>query len=134
MGGDFENKTPAAKVGENTVTSPRTTTVELESGPVVIPGVPANQSLRFHKKGNEVHFHDDANKLKCLVPAAEWYGIARNIRAMRESFYIDKTHKTFLRVEPFVKDGVADLSISVEPISFGPTLEAIEGFCTQLGV
>ena len=138
MGGDYEDTVKsskkAVKTDEGQVTSPPAPAKTQAQSVAVASGVPADQVLRYHKKGNEIHFHDDANKLKCVVPASEWFGIARNIASMRMSYYLDKGNKTFLRVEPFVTDGVADMSITVEPVTVGSTLKSIFDFNAQQGL
>lgn len=133
MGGDYENTVKSGcKTDEGKVSSPptpaQTQTLPLASG------VPTGQELRYHKQGNEIHFHDDLNKLKCVVPASDWFSIARGIATMRPSSYFDKGNKTYLRVEPFVVDGKADLAITVEPVDIGVTLKAIMAFNTQQGL
>ena len=135
MGGDYENtvKSPC-KTDEGKVTSPPAPVVTAQAQTAPASGVPSGQELRYHKKGNEIHFHDDLNKLKCVVPASDWFSIARSIASVRASYYFDKANKTYLRVEPFVANGVSDLAISVEPVAIGATLKAITAFNTQQGL
>ena len=119
MGGDFQNSIPS-----------KTKDSAVPKVPLTISG---SQMLRFHKKGNEIHLHDDANNLKCAVPAAEWYRIAQNIRRSENSSYLDLLNKTFLRVVVSIADSI-DLTITVESVIVGDTLKAISDFMSQIGV
>ncbi len=134
MGGDYENtvQSKGKKSSEGQVTSPQAPKgKDVVEAPEVVP---TDQVIRFHKSGNENHFHDDANKLKCAVPASEMFTIARNLAAMRSSIYFDQKHKTVLRIVPFIADGMADLSITVESVAIGKTLKSIQDFLASQGL
>jgi hypothetical protein len=73
-------------------------------------GVHAVGSLRMHLNKGELHFHDDANKLKVAVPIAVWmkrWGEAVST-APSEFNVVDIGNKTRLNVRIKLKDAKPD--------------------------
>lgn len=54
--------------------------------------------LRIHENKGEIHFHDDAKKLKCAVPVATWYDMwQRMLKEVNGEFnFIDPKNGTAL--------------------------------------
>lgn len=83
------------------------------------------QALRQHVSGGECHWHDDARKLKFAMPVADYYVIKRELLKLEMVERADTVNKTVIRFEPYVKDGVADLAITVEPLKFAARFELL---------
>ena len=83
------------------------------------------QNIRQHMNGGEIHFHDDEGGLKTAIPVAEWYTGIKTIRSMQPWQYVDSTHETIATFRPFVRDGVADCTVTVESIEIGERLTAL---------
>lgn len=58
-------------------------------------------SLRIHESDKEVHFHDDANKLKVAVPSADMFSAWEKLSSGRKNKfkYVDRANGTELRIE-----------------------------------
>ena len=90
-----------------------------------MPATPGRQSLRFHINGPEVHFHDDANKLKAAVPVADWYGILRQIQAMQKVSYVDPKFSTLLVFTPYIEGDTVECYTELKPAKIGRMLAGI---------
>lgn len=57
-------------------------------------------SVRIHEENGEVHFHDDANKLKVAMPVADWSIAWDKLSqgAKRKLKFYDVERKTLLRI------------------------------------
>jgi hypothetical protein len=68
--------------------------VETETGPEIIG------SVRYHESKSQVHFHDDANKLKVAIPVATWYKAWTNLLSSlpNEWHYADVENGTVLHI------------------------------------
>lgn len=57
-------------------------------------------SVRYHENKSQIHFHDDANKLKVAIPVATWYKawISLQSSVPGEWHYADPDNKTILHV------------------------------------
>jgi len=59
-----------------------------------------NQRLRYHENAGEVHFHDDALKLKAAVPVAEWWKAWDKLKSQPGRWdWVDTKNDTYLVVE-----------------------------------
>jgi uncharacterized protein YdeI (BOF family) len=73
--------------------------VETETGVEVVG------SVRYHISKGQVHFHDDANKLKVAIPVATWYKAWTDLSSsvIRLWCYVDTELGTMLTVEISLK-------------------------------
>lgn len=67
-------------------------------------------SVRYHESKSQIHFHDDANKLKVAIPVATWYKAWNWLLASipseatgREWNYPDTDNRTILHVSLTLK-------------------------------
>lgn len=87
-------------------------------------------SFRIHENNGEVHFHDDANKLKCAVPMGAWWKAWDKLRGEPGFWnYVDTSNNTALTVETQV-DGVLkfDVALSIEKITVGDDYSKLNTF------
>jgi hypothetical protein len=93
-------------------------------------------NIRFHEKDGEVHFHDDANKLKVAVPVSVWWDAWNTVSGRRTDWdYIDLKRSTLLRVSQSVlgrsdtgQDELCDLHLTLEKVRIGNTYQALQRF------
>lgn len=94
-------------------------------------GVVTVGGIRIHEKAGEIHFHDDANKLKVAIPAAVWMAafqvMEADLPAKRQ--FVDPERKTVLYVSLSVKpkkpkDGVTPKAIATLRIKGGVDVDA----------
>lgn len=131
MGGDFEGKTAGGNgVGGTISSSPAPVDKEV----VLTVAAPLGPTLRYHKNGNEIHFHDDLNKIKAVVPAAEFYHMARRVRAGKTSVYFDKKNSSLLTLFMTVGFGSLDYIATLDRVNVGTTAVSLENFFSQLGI
>ena len=83
------------------------------------------QSIRQHVSGSEVHFHADDDRLKVAIPTAEWWNAVRSLNKFQSFSYVDEKNKAIGTFEPFLADGIIEVSVKIEPIQIGPRLEAL---------
>jgi hypothetical protein len=83
------------------------------------------QNIRQHMSGSEIHFHDDDGGMKTAVPVAEWYNGIKTIRSMKKWQYVDPANQTMATFTPFIRNGVADCTVSVQSIEIGDRLAAL---------
>ncbi len=126
MGGDFENTISG---GSKSVSG----TISGSLAPQATVAL-AGPLLRYHKSGNEIHFHDDANKIKAAIPAAEFYNMARRVRAGQNAVFFDKKNRSLLTLALSVTGGVLDYNVSIERVNVGATAANLEDFFSQLGI
>jgi hypothetical protein len=93
--------------------------------------------IRMHENGGEVHFHDDANKLKVAVPVADYWSRFNNWindpqkplqfidsnRKAELAFSIKRSHPQGLSNPPLI-----DVEMSLSPISIGDNLKSLVDF------
>lgn len=98
------------------------------------------QKLRFHRSGNEVHFHDDDTKLKAAIPAAAWVLAMEQIGNLRTDCYryVDQTNKTMLELKPGTNaagelDVLPTLTKLDVPAKTGETLSKLMAFTEKQG-
>jgi hypothetical protein len=91
-------------------------------------GTQAVGKLRMHLNKGELHFHDDANKLKVAVPIAVWmkrWGEA--VSASPSEFnVVDTTNKTRLNVRLKLKDANPDKNRLVARLDAIAHIERVE--------
>ncbi len=85
----------------------------------------SSQTLRFHLKGVDVHFHDDANKLKAAVPVADYHIGLRHAQSMQEWSFVDHKFNTLLSFQPYLDGGIAECFVRLEPIKVGLMLSGM---------
>ena len=60
----------------------------------------SGQRLRFHESAGQVHFHDDAAKLKTAIPVAEWWKAWEKLRSQATIWeWLDSVNETVFSVE-----------------------------------
>jgi hypothetical protein len=92
--------------------------------------------IRFHEKSGEVHFHDDAAKLKVAVPVAEWSRQWNDLQQQPPGKavyrYFDSEHSTLLNVEIVfnlkTKTPNVDLNISIDKIDYSKSFADLQKF------
>jgi hypothetical protein len=82
--------------GERETTAPQR--VETETGSEIVG------SIRYHESKSQIHFHDDANKLKVAIPVATWYKAWTTlVSSPNEWRYVDIENGSILYVKLFSK-------------------------------
>jgi len=73
--------------------------IEKETGPEVVG------SVRYHESKGQVHFHDDAKKMKVAIPVATWYKAWTNMLSSlpNEWHYADVENCAVLHVKLSLK-------------------------------
>lgn len=58
-------------------------------------------NIRFHKSGNEIHFHNDDKKLKVAVPFAIWHRACQKFRETPSFnfYYVDEINKSIIIIQ-----------------------------------
>jgi hypothetical protein len=111
---------------EKILTPPPAATPKIGSTPIT--------RLRIHENKGEVHLHDDANGKKFACPVAYFY---QNWKQAKESGFSTPLVITghdgagnYLTAffEKVIVGGKVDVSVSLEPLSFGDTFEKIDAF------
>lgn len=99
MGGEREDVLESKKTTETTVQASGGVSTPVES-----TFTPTGQKIRIHQSAGEVHFHDDAGRLKCAVSVSDYWGAWSRLRTLqfgnpsRWSYY-DAKNGTFLVIE-----------------------------------
>ncbi len=88
------------------------------------------QNIRQHLSGSEIHFHDDEGGLKTAIPVSEWYNGIKTIRSLKKWQYVDPVHESVATFRPFIRDGVADCTVSIQSIEIGSRLAALSEVAT----
>jgi hypothetical protein len=72
-------------------------------------------TIRVHTSGGEVHFHDDASKLKAAVPVSLWYKVWEQLRSCQQRVwdYHDAQNGTLLSVTVTADSGPSGFPKSV---------------------
>jgi len=83
------------------------------------------QALRQHFSNGECHWHDDANGLKFAMVIADWFVVKRELMNLKIVERTNYANNTIIRFHPYIKDGVADCVVTVEPLKFAPRFEQI---------
>jgi hypothetical protein len=86
----------------------------------------ASTTIRYHRSGNQVHFHEDSLGLKVAVPVARWYAMWNALAAStgndhEETFY-DRENGTLLLatvVSSWPVEGLIerDIHLAIEKVS-----------------
>lgn len=111
MGGERETtldegKSPVSRTGEET-------TIVQEGG----------RTIRTHESGGQVHFHDDARKLKVAVPSVKWWKAWDVLEAVlpddpKRFSFIDTKEQTLLLIgvvcEPIQANDGFEVKTSIE--------------------
>jgi len=136
MGGQYEStvqqQQPGDKGGETIIQQPpggqpqASASPPVQSAAVEPPPAPpqggASQTLRFHLSGGEVHFHDDANRLKAAVPVADYYLMLRQVQMMQTCSYLDQKFGSIITFTPYVDGNVVECYAQLRPIQVGRML------------
>lgn len=86
-------------------------------------------SFRIHESKGEIHIHDDANKLKAVVPVAAWWKMWDKLRNEPGTWtWVDPHFKTRLTIQAVLDQLSVDVTISVSPISFGDSWDKLNTF------
>lgn len=120
MGGEREFKTPTKKSGSK---KDREETIG---------------ELRVHESKGEVHFHDDAKKLKVAMPVATWYSAWQRLMddPNSEFNYPDVERGTVLFVSVIKRPGTdgkpnLELGIYIEEVEITDGLKAMITFMDE---
>lgn len=90
--------------------------------------------IRVHETDSGVHFHDDANKLKVVVPPAdwmvEWGKLASGLK--KKTSFTDPSNGTRLtiRVSRNKKTNEIEAETEIEKVSFGSEFQKLQKFAT----
>ncbi len=87
--------------------------------------------IRFHETKGEVHFHDDAAKLKCAVPSVHWYEMWGKLTTGEIDMlsHIDTDNATRLDVTIITRpDGKLDCALAVSPAKFTAEFQKVQKF------
>jgi len=138
MGGQYESTVqqqgPGDKGGETIIQQPPGAAQQATASPPVAgqqaeqpppappAGAPAQQTLRFHLSGAEVHFHDDANRLKAAIPVADYYFLLRQIQMLQVCNYLDQKFNTLLTFTPYIDGNVVECYAQLRPVHVGRML------------
>ncbi len=120
MGGEREFKTPAKKSGSK---KDREQTIG---------------ELRIHESEGEVHFHDDAKKIKVAMPVATWYSAWERIwkEPNTEFNFADAENGTLFFASVVKRPGTegkpaVELSIYVEEMELSDGLKDMIAFMDE---
>lgn len=94
-------------------------------------GSEAIGKIRFHESAGEVHFHDDAEKLKVAVPVHVWSDLWARLSSGGPDAgiaYLDAKNCAWLEVELVKKDGKVDAVLLIEKVSFGDAFAKLQKF------
>ena len=84
--------------------------------------------IRCHEKNGEVHFHDDAGKMKVAVPVSQFHNMWSELEnnAAAKPSYVDNANNTRVSLSwSTASDGTKDIRISVTS-SIGETYKILE--------
>lgn len=92
--------------------------------------------IRFHENAGQVHFHDDAKKLKVAMPASTWMTAWQNMlqRIGKKWQYFDQDNQTLLTIKTKAKVGKTgkvahvDCLMHVESAKASPEFAALQKF------
>ena len=85
--------------------------------------------FRIHQKDGEIHVHDDANKVKVVIPVVSWWKMWDRLRNEIGTWtYVDPHFKTKLVIETTIDQLVIDVKIAVIPMTFGDSWSKIDTF------
>lgn len=83
---------------------------------LVKPFLEHDQQIRFHISNGEVHFHDDANKLKAVISVADWFVVWRSLLSNQLATKVDLTNSTIIHFIPFRnEDDEFDIVVEITP-------------------
>jgi len=134
MGGQYEStvpqQAPGDKGGETIIQQPPGAQQQATASPPAQgtaeqpppgppPGAPAQQTLRFHLSGAEVHFHDDANRLKAAIPVADYYLMLRQLQMLQVCNYLDQKFNTLVTFTPYIDGNVVECYAQLRPVHVG---------------
>lgn len=77
------------------------------------------QQIRQHVSSGEVHFHNDAEKLKASVPVGDWFGLRRTLLVGEPIMWLDRVNNTCLRITPMIVNNVCECVTSVDAVKVG---------------
>lgn len=115
---------------EDTLQGPSSSVAPVRSGTTTVGTV---QQIRIHEANRQVHFHDDAAKLKVAIPVDTWYKAWVKIINTFDPFtFYDMDNKAMLTIQ-FGEDanGVTDATLVLEKMDiqdFGDTFQRLQRF------
>lgn len=113
---------------EDVIESPKT------ESPKTMTEIQSPQKLRFHESKGEVHFHNDADQLKCSIPVAEWFIAMRSIKILQNWSWVDSLNSTILHLRPNLLLGSDlqtnsfDVEVELKKISLGVVFNSLLNF------
>jgi len=94
-----------------------------------IVGSTAGSRIRIHQSGGEIHFHDDANKIKCAVPVAEAWKGWEQIRCQPGRFeWVDTVNNSYLVLESYAVPPNFQLLTTLIPIQADANFSEFNNF------
>lgn len=93
--------------------------------------IATGQRLRFHESAGQVHFHDDALKLKVAIPVADWWKAWDKLRVSPGRWdYFDSVNDTILTVETQLvgEPPGAEATLSLTRGVYGTNFKALDAF------
>ena len=99
--------------------------------------IEGNQKLRFHLSDDgsgNIHFHDDAVKLRAAVPAAIFWSAWDQLKNLKrdEWSYVDLEQGTFLRIQAgFDNKSQINVNVALTKVILGSTFKALEEFVSD---
>lgn len=86
-------------------------------------------AFRIHENNGEVHIHDDANKLKVVMPVSAWWKTWEKLRNEPGTIiWLDPVNKTRLSFETAIDQSNVDVKISVSSMKFSSDWEKLNTF------
>jgi len=85
--------------------------------------------FRIHEINGEVHFHDDTNKLKAVVPVGVWYKAWDKLRGEPTTWvFIDTSNNTNISVGTRLINDEFDIIVSIKTIKVGKDYTKLNTF------
>lgn len=86
-------------------------------------------TIRIHQSGGEIHFHDDAAKIKAAVPVADWWKAWESLKNKEATWdFIDSKNESLLRVRTTISPPNFDSEITLVKALCGTNFRELNNF------